>query len=248
MTQNIDQEAEAKAKADAEAKAKAEADAANANATGDDDKSKSSSTIDYKAIAEAERKKRADLEALIAKNKIDSKRKKQTDVEDDEDADEDEKPLTRKDINLLIQTERQKIQTEVYGDRIKEIASELSESTDEADAIVEVHKSRTFPSHLTLREQLEEVHAIVNRKRIVSKNAEMARALKSKETASNDAASTYQDPQTGTAPKLSTADASAYKRAGFDYDAKDRVYKKKLPNGNFLIKDPKSKATYVRPK
>jgi hypothetical protein len=243
-------EAEAKATADAEAKAKADADVANQNGD-NDNKSKnqddSSSKIDYKAIAEEEKKKRTDLEQLIIKNKIDSKKKKDDSADDDQD-DEENKPLTRKDLDSVLQAERQKMTTELYGDRIKEIATEIAESSEEAEAIIEVHKNRSFPAHLSLKDQLEEIQAIINRKRILSQKSELARALKSKETASNDSGSSHQDPQTGTAPKMSASDTSAYKRAGFAYDDKDRVWKKKLPNGNTLIKDPRTKTTYVRPK
>jgi len=252
MTQNNNQDADAKAKADAEAKAKAEADAANQSGAdkGDQGDSSSKGQIDYKAIAEEEKRKRIEAEQAIIKAKLDKKKaaKDDGDNADDDDTDEDDKPITRKDLDAVVQSTRQNLTKEFYATQITEIAKELSESDDEAAAIVEVHKSRTFPAHLSLRDQLEEVHAIVNRKRLISKNSELARANRSKETASNDSAGTYRDGQEGTAPKMSTSDTQAYERAGFIYDAKDKLYKKKLPNGNILIKDPKTKMTSIRPK
>jgi hypothetical protein len=236
------------AKAEAEAKAKEEQEQADAdNAALDQDDPSKDKTPDYKALLEEERKKREDAEKALAEKRFKSseRKRKNEDDEDDIDDDEDDKPLTKKDLKSILERERHTIQRETYSDRIIEIADEISDSPEEAELVVEIHRNRTFPSHLTLREQLQEAQAIANAKRLASKNGELKRALRSKDTASRDAAGTHRDPMEGTAPKMSAQDTESYKRAGFSFDAKDRLWKKKLPSGKFLIKDPKTKRTYV---
>ena len=149
-------------------------------------------------------------------------------------------------MSTLLERERDKIRKETNNERIVEVAKEMSSSTEEADLIVEIHKNRIFPGHLTLREQLEEAQAIANRKRFKSENSELKRALNSKENASNDSSTTIRDGQTGSSPKMNSADEAAYKRAGYSYDSKSKLWKKKLPNGKTLIKDPKSNVTYMQ--
>lgn len=257
MSNKNDKDAEAKAKADAEAKAKAEAEAEQAkkdqdegedeNADEEGEDGSSSKTIDYKAELEKERKAREEAERLIAESKFKSKHKKHEIDEDEDEGDDDEdKPLTRKELNrLLEQTQAKSIKLANAG-RIEEIANELADSQEEAELIVEIHKNRQFPSYLSIKEQVEEAQAIANRKKMISQKSELARALRAKDNASKDGSSAHRDGQAGTAPKMSAQDESAYKRAGFAYDTKDKLWKKKLPSGKFLCKDPKTKASWVK--
>lgn len=250
--------AEAKAKADAEAKAKAEEEAAKANKgdndgdedengddDGDDDGS-SSQQIDYKAELEKERKAREAAEKLIAESKFKSKHKKDEEEDDDDQDDDEDKPLTRRELESLLEKNRLKTIKETNSERVMEIAGEIADSQEEAELIAEIYKNRQFPAHLSVREQVEEAQAIANRKKIVSQKSELARALKNKANVSKDGADTHRDGQQGTKPKMSSQDESAYKRAGFEFDNKGKVWKKKLPNGKFLIKDPKTKANYLK--
>ena len=256
MTTKIEQDAEAKAKADAEAKAKADEEAAKANQGKDDtedqgeDDDEDGGTlkkIDYQKELEIERKRREDAEKLLADRRYKSKHSKKVDEEEEEDEDDDEdKPLTRKELNSLLEKQRLESQKEGQAERVMEVAMELAESKEEAELIAEIHKNRQFPTYLTVREQVEEAQAIANRKRDASKRSELNRALKAKEGVSKDSAGTYRDGQEGTKPKLTPQDDASYKRAGFAYEPKDKVWKKKLPNGKFLIKDPKTKATYIK--
>jgi len=261
MTTEIEKDAEAKAKADAEAKAKADEEAAKSNRDGqgddsddqgddnEDDKGGSSSKkIDYQKELEIERKRREDAEKLLADRRYRSKHGKKVDEDndDDQDDDEDDKPLTRREAAALFEKQRLESQKEGQAERVMEVAMELAESKEEAELIAEIHKNRQFPTYLTVREQVEEAHAIANRKRDASKTSELKRALKAKEGVSKDSAGTYRDGQEGTKPKLTPQDDASYKRAGFAYEPKDKVWKKKLPNGKFLIKDPRTKATYIK--
>lgn len=256
MSNKNDKDAEAKAKADAEAKAKADAEAEQAkkdqdggedeNADDEGEDGSSSKTIDYKAELEKERKARETAEKLIAESKFKAKHKKDDDEEEDEGDDDEDKPLTRKELNILLEQNQRKSLKVANAERIAEIAHEIADSTEEAELIIELHNNRNFPSHLSIREQVEEAQAIANRKKLISQKSELARALRAKETASKDGASAHRDGQAGTAPKMSAQDESAYKRAGFAYDTKDKLWKKKLPSGKFLIKDPKTKASWVK--
>lgn len=204
---------------------------------------------DYKAQLEIERKRREDAELALANKRFkSSERRRKTDDEEEDDndeEDEDDKPLTMKSLKNVLAGERQTLIKETQADRIATIATDLAESEDEAQLIVEIHKNRTFPPTLTLREQLEEAQAIANRKRLASKNGELKRALNSKGTASKDVAGTHRDAQAGNAPKMSSQDEASYKRAGFVFDTTKKLWKKKLPSGKFLIKDPRTKRTYT---
>lgn len=254
---NDKQDAEAKAKADAEAKAladaKAKEDAGNqdqddneGNDGDDDDQDGSSTTIDYKSELEKERAKRLEAEKLIAEKKFKAKHRKEEEEDEEDDDEDDDKPLTRKEFNRRLESEREKLRKEANEERVLEIAKEMAESDDEAEYIAEVYKNRSFPSHLSMREQIEECYAIVNRKKLISKNSELARALKSKSTVSKDVTDTYRDQQKGSAPKIPAQDEAAYKRAGFVYNATDKVYEKTLPNKKKLIKDPRTKQTWIK--
>jgi len=210
----------------------------------DDDGDGSSTKIDYKKIAEDERKKRETAEALIAGDKFRNKKNKGH-ADEDEDDDDGDKPLTMKDLQKVLATQNQQSQKTLYRDRIKDIAYDMAESDDEAEAIIAVHANRIWPDNLSIKEQIEETHAIVNRKRFTSKISELKRAKNSKINLSTGGDNAFRDGQRGNVPKMSKADESAYKAAGFNFDVKNRVYKKKLPNGKFLVKDPKTKKTWV---
>lgn len=195
--------------------------------------------IDYEAELEIE-KKRGLPDPEKAKEAFKKRKEKREAEEGEETEEEDDKPLTRKDLSSI----RQSVAKEMYADRVQEIAQRLSSSDAEARLIVEIHKNRTFPEGMPLPEQLEEAYVIANRKKILSTTAELKRALLSKDTVSKNTAGTHRDNVTTTTPKMSTADSAAYTRAGFTFDPKLKVFKKKLPNG-FLFKDPKTKRTWT---
>jgi len=190
--------------------------------------------IDYEALLAKERERAEAAEQAIIKSKI--KKKKVEEPESDDD-DDDDKPLTRKDVERI----QQDALRVAYGDRIGEIAKEMAGTDQEAQLIVHIHKNRTFPADLSLREQLEEAWAIANRRKILAQNQELARALKGKDGVNDNPAGTHRDPMEGTAPRMAAQDKASYERAGFKYDVKTRVWVKDLPNGKKAYKDPKTK-------
>lgn len=192
--------------------------------------------IDYEAIEkEEEGKKKPDpVRAKIAKKERDAKR------EDEEE--EEEKPLTRQEALDILSQGQQQTQKTIYENSAVAIAATISGSESEARAIVAKWRNRVFPEDMPIQEQIEEMSAIINRKKNVSKTKEMARALQSKDNVSKDVAGTHRDAPQGSEPKLSASDAKGIKSAGYVWDGTKRLWKKPMPGGKkFLyMKDLKS--------
>lgn len=194
---------------------------------------------DYKEQARKEREAREKAEKALAEQRFKNAQRKRKEEDDEDDLDDDDnKPVTTKDLQRILAENSQQTEKRLMGTRIKEIATNLADSEEEAEAIIETHSNRTFPSYLTIEEQLEESHAIVNRKKLVSKTSELKRALKSKETASKDTGSAHRDAPQGK-PKVAPDVEASLKRQAFVYDSASKIWKKKLPNGKFLCKDTK---------
>lgn len=263
MTEEEKKKAEETAAAEAEAKAKEkeQADAdfeAEIAELSDEDKEvkraerdalNTDNQPDYKAIAQQEREKREKAEKDSADKAFklrELKRKKDDDGEDPPD-NTDDKPVTGRELQRILDENTQKTERRFMGSRIKEIAKSLADSEEEAEAIVEIHANRTFPPGLSIEEQLEEAHAIANRKRLVSTNSELKRALKSKGTVSRDSAGTHRDATPGVTPKIAPDLEASLKRQQFAFDATSKLWKKKLPSGKYLVKDVRTKPikTYV---
>lgn len=197
--------------------------------------------IDYDAEIEEERKKgKPDPEkAKEAFLKRQAKREQESTVENDDD-----KPLTKRELQEILAAQRVELQMK---DAIS-FATQLAGSEKEALLIVEKWKNRTFPPTLSLQEQIEEAFAITHRKKILGERNEAIRALKAKSNVSTNAATTHRDAPQSTEPKISPQDATALKAAGFLWNGVSRRYERKLPNGDLLYRDPKTKATIRIPK
>lgn len=200
--------------------------------------------IDYEAEIEAE-KKRGVPDSKMAREAFKKREEKRAEDEEEDNEEEEDKPITRKEFEQALRKERQTAFKQVHADRIEELATQLAESEPEARYIVEIHKNRVWPESMSLREQMEEAWIIANKKRVLSKNKELARALSSRDSVSKNFASAHRDGTEGVSPRMASDDLAAYKRAGFEYDGKSRVWKKKLPNGKFLLKDPKTKRSWI---
>lgn len=182
--------------------------------------------IDYDAIV-AEEEKRADpKKAKDAFKKREEKR---------ENEEEEEKPLTRTEMDKMLKDNRTAVRKEFETDRATEIAKANTSSDEEAKAVIALWKTRIVPTG-NLEEDVLFALGGLDRKKLISKNGELTRALKSKDGANRNSASTHRDAPEGSEPKLSSADAQAYKSAGFVWDGKKGVYKKTLAKGKFLYK------------
>lgn len=216
----------------------------------EEDKSSSTeeneSGIDYKALLLAEKERTEKAERALASDRYNaSKRKREETKEEDDEESDDDKPLTKKDLQNLLQRERQATQKVLEETRALDIARQHTSSEDEAQASVLYWKTRVVPTGNIEEDILFAIGGLNNRK-VKARNDELMRALKSKDGVSRDTATTHRDSMTSGAPKLSKGDEASMKRAGFAYDNKAKVWKKKLPNGKFLIKDPKSKKLIVQ--
>lgn len=229
--------ASAEAKA-AEEVAKAEKEKADADASKDDKANVDKHKIDYEAElkAETERAERAE-KALADKRFKDAEKKRKT---DDAGADsDDDKPITRKELEAV----RLDARREVQGERALELARDMAESDAEANLIVAKWKNRSFPEGTPLSEQVEEMYAVVHRKRLIGERNEALRALKGKDGINRNGASAHQDAALGKEPKLSDQDEQAIKAAGFTWNSVARQFEKKLTNGDTLVRDSKTKQT-----
>jgi len=202
-----------------------------------EEESSSQDDQDYEAIA-AEEAGRADpVRATIAFKERKAIREAAGDDGEEEEQDDEDRPLTRRELNdLLAQRDRQQNDT-----ALTETARSLAESDAHAKAILATWKNRSFPVNLSLREQMEEAKAIVDRKRNVAKSSEVERAAKAKETVGAGTSSVHRDPPATPEPKMSAADRKGIKDAGYVWDPVKRVYAKKLGGGKTLyMRDLKS--------
>ena len=245
-------EEEAAIAAEVEAQAKAEAEA-NANVESPEEEAEESEEesskdlkIDYEAELAKEREAREKAERTLADKAFKEREAKRQAGDADASKDEsDDKPLTARELDDILSKRLSGIQKDLEGEKIKEIAKSLASSEGEANLIVEIHKNRTFPLNLSLERQLEECYAIANRERILAQNAELKRALRSKETATGYAGEAERDSGKAGEPKLSPQDAEALKMAGMVWDGVKRVYKSPIGGKKHFYYDPKTKKRWT---
>lgn len=196
--------------------------------------------IDYAAELKKETEAREKAEKALADKRFKDAEKKRKDKEatgEDLDKSDDDAPVTRKDLEAA----RQEARREAQAERALGLAKSLAGSDAEAQLLVAKWQNRTFPEGLPLGEQMEEVYAIVHRKKLIGERNEALRALKGKEGAQKTATSNHQESPAGAEPKLSPADDHAIKAAGYVWVSTERAWVKQLPNGDKLVKDAKTK-------
>ncbi len=244
--------AEAKAKAEAEEKANAEFEASLEGLSEEEktqkraEKEAEHSQIDYEAELKREKERSEAAEKAVADTAFKLREEKRGRKEDAEARGETffEEPLTRKELEELLQKDRQQTRRELQLEIIAEKATKLTGNEAEKNLIIEIHKNRIWPEGMSLDDQLEESHAIANRKAILARNAELKRALQSKDTKSNDATSSHIEPPTVNEPQ-SSADLQAIKSTGYKWDGKLGLFIKQLRGKRVLTYDPKTKAQKV---
>lgn len=239
-------------KADAEKEANAEEDVAEpiegaADANADGETEIDPLQPDYEAIAKAE-KDRADAAekamADLAFKTRDGKRKKK-DEEGDEEEEDDDKPLTRREAREFMTQQGAVIQKSAQESAALSIARANTSTEAEAQAAVLFYKTRVTPTG-NLEDDVLFAIGGLNRKRTVAKTGELARALKSKDTALHGTATVHRETGPSNEPKMTPQDATAIKAAGMVWDGKQRLYKKPLGNGTkHLFFDPKTKKRWT---
>ncbi len=193
------------------------------------------SQTDYNAITEEEENRKADPDKATEAFKKREDKREEIDVE----VPEEEKPLTRSETMSLIEIAQVTTNKALLENNAVSIVNTLSAGDEEAKAIMATWRNRVFPPDMALHEQLEEMQAIVNRKKNLSVNSELKRALKSKDNVSTDVAGTHRDSPESDEPKLSQADAQGMKSAGLRWDGVKRVWWKPIGrNQRYETKGP----------
>lgn len=176
-----------------------------------------------------ERNRRKEIEKELAQHRY---------QESNRDDDDDDKPLTRKELDEILARDRQDKENLTNSRDIDSIVSTLASSDAEKALVLQVHRNRTFPADMPLAEQVEEAYAIANRKKIIGERNEAFRALKNK--ASKNTATTHHDPAESTEPKIAADVKQVLAQQGFTFNQTSRRFEKKLQNGTMLVRDSKT--------
>lgn len=213
----------------------------------EDSKEDANSDVDWKKVADEETDRRTKAEKALADKRYKSKHTKSR-QDDSEDADtedpEEEKPLTQSELERILARERQETTKVVLTGRVKEIAASLSESDEEASAIVAIFNNRSFPESMSIEDQVREAYYIAHGPRLVAKQSELRRSLRSKETKKPTGSENAHRDETKASPKgIDPQTKGELARLGFKWDGKN--YSKKLAGGKTLVRDPKLKKTYL---
>lgn len=217
----------------------------NTEGTNSEDSSSKEGKIDYEAELARERERRETAEKALADKAFKSRDKKRKEEDEDGDEPEEDKPLTSKELQTILERDREQTRKEMQSEVISEKAKKLAGSDAEASLIVEIHKNRSFPAGMPLDEQLEEAYAIANRKSLIAQNAELKRALQSKGNVSDNSVNAHREPAAAEESKMSANDVGAIKDAGYVWDGKSGLYKKPLGGKKVLVYNPKTKTRKV---
>ncbi len=197
--------------------------------------------IDYDAELRKEREAREKAERALADDRFRKSNRKRRESDDEESEDEPDRPLTKSELEEVLNKDRQINQRLIRQTRIEEITKSMSRSEAEKNLIIEIHKNRVWPTSVPLEEQLEESYAIANRKKIIGERDEALRALRGKGNVTVDTASSHHEPIKGGEVKISPNDNKALQEAGYTFNTTSRRHEKKLPDGSTLIYDVKTK-------
>lgn len=199
--------------------------------------------VDHEAELKAERERREKAEKALAHQRIKDKREKPE--ESIEGEDDEDKPLTKRELAEILAKSNQDVEKRFMATQIKEIAKNISSSPIEAELIVEIHKNRTWPSHLSLEEQLEESQLIANKKTLKGTISEITRAARGKAGVNTNPAGTHMDAPKAGEPKLARDEALVISQNGLKWNGVTRRYEKKLNGGKTLVRNSQTKQLQV---
>lgn len=190
------------------------------------DKTKQEESVDYKAELERATKQLSQAEHTIETLKKD--KKKPVEAEED-DEDEEEKvhadPENQDDLDSKVEAKvnerMSKFQRDMVQDNIDATLENLTDDPDERKLIL-FHYDNTIQksgySRSKILSDLENAQALANRARIVKENSEFKRALKAKQTISNNGGGSNQDRDndsgSGAETKYSKDDLELMKKMG----------------------------------
>jgi len=211
----------------------------------DDDKKSTEVSAQLEAQLKVEREAREEAERKLNATREKARERWEKRREQDDNEDDEEKPLTASQLGAILAKEREATKKELQMAEISKISSDLAENDTERELIVEIHKNRSFPAHLSLRDQLEECYVIANKKRLIGQRDEALRALKGKQGVSNDASVTHHDAPASGEPSMASQDKGEMTRLGFKWNGNQNRYEKRLSDGKVLVHDYKAKKNYV---
>ncbi len=198
--------------------------------------STSTEQTDYKAIAEAERERADKLQKAFAEREYKERTRKRAEETDEETEDDEDKPLTMRELRAHEARIVARTQKEVQESRALDVARAHTSSEEEARAAHIYWKNRVVPTGDLESDMLFAIGGL-NHKQNVAKNLELARALKGKDATIRDYTGTQRDTPEGSAPKLKAELQNSLKRSGFVFDTKLKVWKKETSKGKFVYKD-----------
>lgn len=205
---------------------------------------------DYKALAEEEKQKandekeRADAaERALADDRYKASEAKRK-VEEDTTEEEEKEPLTKKDYEAGRAKDRQENQKQIQKAQAQTIVEKLTDNADEQEYVLEIHKNRIFPEHLSLQDQLEESHAIANKDKWKGERDEALRKAKGDKGVNDDAAGAHRKPPASQAgePSMSAEDKQMLVNKGWKWNTTNKRYEKTTSSGILLYRDPKTGA------
>lgn len=220
--------AEQKAKEEADAKAEAESKAKDDDEE-DKEKSKSDEASKLEEQLQKEREAREKAEKVLADKAFKDREKKRLELEakgEEEELSEDDKPITRREFQELLKRERK--------NEAEEIVAGMTDNVKERELILLTFKNRSYPSHLSLKEQLNEAYVVANLPRIQGENQELKRALSGKKNANTDSSQNHQDSPQTLQPKLAPADSAELARQGWKWNGVSKRHEKKMPKGTLV--------------
>lgn len=195
--------------------------------------------FDWKQIAEDERQRRFKAEKALAEDRYARRHELEETTFDQTES----QPLTELQLRKILREEREATEKRFMGRDTERLAKELAGSDEEAMAIVEIYNNRSFPEYLTHEEKIREAYYIAHGPRLLAKQDELKRSLRSKQTTKTAGSeNTHRDaPQTGA--KVNPEVQQELNRLGFKWDGKR--FSKKLANGKTLVRDPKTNKSFI---
>ncbi len=168
-------------------------------------------------------------------------KQRKDDIVDDPD-EEPEKGMTRTEVQAMMDSQNKANKS----NEIDEIVSLMSDNDKERELIKLTHKNRTYPAHLSMKEQLKEAYLVANKGKIVGENQELKRALSGKKNASTDASATHQDSPKGGEPKFAKpADKAELARQGWKWNGTTKRHEKEM-NGGTLVRHKDGKTEFIK--
>lgn len=204
---------------------------------GSDEASNEPLQIDYKSEYEKLQQKIAgDAFRFRKEKRVETK---SDDSEPEGDDEDDDRPLTRKEMEKMLAEREQKILRQGSLKEATTLARSFVETDDEAKyaAALWEHVQLPFDS---MEEQMRFIIGGMNSSRLLAQNSELKRTIQSKTLARKNTATTMKDATINT-PKIKADVKSALERTGFKYDTTKKAWSKTLANGRKMFNDGNGK-------